>query len=686
MASILPNDDASNPLLGEWSTSFGVPPFPLIRSEHFLPAFAAAIEAHRGEVRAIATLSEPASFANTIRALDAAGLLLSRVNAVFNNLSSAETGAALQAVAREVAPRLAAHKDDVLLDAALFRRVNAVRESAAGAPLAADERKLLEDTWKAFVRGGARLDAAGQQRLRAINGELASLSVQFGDQLLDEINRWRLVVERPEDLEGLPPRVVAAAAYAAASAGLAGRWVFTLHAPSYGPFMQFAARRELRRRMFQAYVGKAGGGANDNRPIATRMAALRAERARLLGFPSHAHFVLDECMAKTPERVRELLDRVWMPAKRMAAREADLLREEAAAEGVPGPLESWDWAYYAEKVRQRLYQVDEDAVRPYFPLERVRDGAFWVAQRLYGITFTERPDLPVYHPEVRAWEVKSAAGEHLAVFYGDDHPRAGKRSGAWSTRFRDAWMREGAPLQPVVSNVCNFSAPAGGAPALLSLDETETLFHEFGHALHSIFSTVRFRSQNAVPRDFVELPSQIMENWATEPEVLKVYARHWQSGEAIPDALIARLHEARKFNQGFATVEYTAASLLDLAWHTLDPAPREADRLEAETLAAIEMPPGIVPRYRSSYFQHIFAGSYSAGYYSYLWSEVLDADAFQAFRERGLFDPATAKAFRDEVLAKGGSEEALELYRRFRGREPSVDPLLERRGLLAVRS
>lgn len=676
---------STNPLLSEWKTPFGVPPFGEIRPEHFMPAFAEAMARHDQEIATISKDPAPATFANTIEAYDRSGILLQRVNSVFNNLSSAETSPALQAIAKEIAPKMASHRDDIALDPALFARVRSVWESKTKPSLAADQAKLLEDTWKSFVRGGARLDDAGKKRLREINGELASLSVQFGDHLLDETNQFRLVIEKREDLAGLPDRVVASAANAAKEAKLEGRWVFTLHAPSYGPFMQYADRRELRRQMFMAYTNKAGkAGKDDNRSIASRMASLRAERAQLLGYKTHAHFVLDENMAKTPERVQELLDRVWAPAKQVAVRERDALRAEAKTLGADLTIEPWDWAYYAEKVRQRRYQVDEDAVRPYFPLDRVRQGAFAVATRLYGITFTPLKDVPVYQPEVKAWEVKDADGSHLSIFYTDDHPRPGKRSGAWSSRYRDAWMRPDAPMRPIVVNVCNISRPAGDAPALLSLEETETLFHEFGHALHSMLSQVRYRSQGAVPRDFVEMPSQIMENWATEPEVLKTYAHHWKTGEVIPDSLIARIKSARKFNQGFATVEYAAASLLDLKWHTLDAKPREAPAFEEAALKAIGMPHEIVPRYRTSYFQHIFSGAYSAGYYSYLWSEVLDADAFQAFRERGIFDPATARSFRTNILEKGGSEDAMELYRRFRGREPSVDPLLERRGLLAV--
>ena len=686
-ASTAMNPTSDNPLLSEWRAPFGVPPFDRIRPEHFIPAFTAAIAEHEREVAVIAAQKAAPSFANTVEALEASGLTLARVSTVFNNLSSAETNDSLQAIAKEIAPRLAAHRDDILLDPALFKRFQAVWDARASARLAPDQAKLLEDRWKDFVRGGARLGSPEQARLRAINAELASLSVRFSENLLKETNRFRLVIEQPSDLAGLPERVVAGAAEAARKAGLEGKWLFTLHAPSYGPFMQYAENRTLRRRLFEAYVSRCDlGGDTDNKAVASRTATLRTERARLLGYASHAAFVLDECMAKTPAHASELLDRVWGPAKEMAAREAEMLREAAHQGPAIDRLEPWDWTYYAEQVRRRKYEVDESAVRPYFPLEQVREGAFAVARRLYGLSFTELHDLPVYHPEVRAFEVKDADGSHLAVFYADYHPRPGKRSGAWSNRYRDTWVRDGAKVRPIVSNVCNFSRPAGDAPALLSLDEVETLFHEFGHGLHSMLSQVRYRGLNATPRDFVEMPSQIMENWATEPEVLRSYARHWQTGQVIPDSLMERIKNARRFNQGFATVEYTAASLLDLRWHSLtDTLEHDATRFEREALEAIGMPREIAPRYRTPYFQHIFSGGYSAGYYSYLWSEVLDADAFQDFKERGIFDPGTARAFRKEILEKGGSEDVMTLYRRFRGREPVVEPLLERRGLLVAK-
>ena len=674
---------ADNPLLQEWKTPFQLPPFDRIKPQHFLPAFRAAIAKHDAEIASIAQQKAAPTFANTILRLDAAGELLSRVNSVFSNLTSAETNDSLQAAARVVAPMLSGHQDDILLNEALFGRIQTVWNGRNAAKLAPDQVMLLERTYKNFVRGGAQLPPEGKEKLRGINSELAGLSVQFADHLLSETNGYRLAIDQKEDLAGLPDRVVAGAADAAKKAGLDGKWLFTLQAPSLWPFLQYADNRELRKQIFTAYIsrGNHGDGA-DNKQIVSRIAELRAERAQLLGYATHADFVLDENMAKTPARVRELLDQLWEPAKRVAADEAAALQAAVQADGKNFTLEPWDWSYYAEKVRQKRYALDESVVRPYFPLERVRDGAFWTATKLYGVTFTPLTNVPTYNPEVRAFEVKDASGKHLAVLYTDYHPRPGKRTGGWTSRYQDTWVKNGVSIRPVVVNVCNFSRPTGDAPALLSLEESETLFHEFGHALHSILSQVRYRGVAGVPRDFVELPSQIMENWATEPEVLHQYAHHWKTGEVIPDSLISKIKESRKFNQGFATVEYLAASLLDMDWHTIQAGPpREAAAFESTSLQHMGMPAQIVPRYRSPYFQHIFAGGYSSGYYSYIWAEVLDADAFQAFKEKGLFDPATAKAFRTDILEKGGSEDAMQMFVHFRGREPSVEPLLERRGL-----
>jgi peptidyl-dipeptidase Dcp len=678
-----PSQPSANPFFQEWKTPFGVPPFDQIKTEHFLPAIREGMAEHRRDVEAIARNPAPPTFANTLEALDGAGLLLEKATTVFQNLSSAETSDALQAIQREVAPMLAAHRDDIYLDPALFQRVRAIWDARATLTLEPDQQKLLEDAWKDFVRGGALLPREGQERLRKINTELAGLSVRFGNNLLKETNAYGLVIERTEDLAGLSERVVAGAAEAATKAGRDGKWIFTLQAPSLWPFLQGADNRDLRRQIFTAYVTRGDhGGETDNKSTLSRIAALRSEKARLLGYKTHADFVLDRNMAGTPARVYEFLDRLWVPAKALAAREAADLQAAIRADGKDFALEPWDWPYYAEKVRKARFDLDEQSLRPYFPLERVRGGAFGVANRLYGITFTELTAVPVYHPEVKVFEVKDADGSHLAVFYADYHPRPGKRGGAWSSRYRGTWVERGVAIRPVVVNVGNFSRPAGDTPALLSIEEAETLFHELGHGLHSMLSKVRYRGLASTPRDFVELPSQIMENWATAPEVLQHYARHWKTGEPIPAELVEKIKKSRRFNQGFQTVEYLAASLLDMDWHTLAEAKeKDATAFERASMERIGMPAPIVPRYRSPYFQHIFAGGYSSGYYSYIWAEVLDADAFQAFKEKGLFDAATARSFRTNVLERGGSEDAMTLYVRFRGKEPSVEPLLEKRGL-----
>jgi len=673
----------ANPFFQEWKTPFGVPPFDQIRTEHFLPAIQEGMAQHKREAEAIAKDPSSPTFANTLEALDRAGLLLEKSTAVFQNLSSAETSDALQAIQRQVAPMLAAHRDDILLDPALFQRVKAVWDARATLTLDPDQQKLLEDGWKDFVRGGALLPKEGQERLRKVNAELAGLSVKFGNNLLKEMNAYRLVIEKKEDLAGLPERVVAGGADAAKKAGREGKWAFTLQAPSLWPFLQSADSRELRRQIFTAYIARGDhGNETDNKATLARIAALRAEKAQLLGYKTHADFVLDQNMAKTPARVYEFLERLWAPAKAVAAREAADLQAAIKADGKDFALEPWDWSYYAERVRKARFDLDEQALRPYFPLDGVREGAFWVANRLYGITFTELKGVPVYHPEVKAFEVKDADGSHLAVFYADYHPRPGKRGGAWSSRYRGTWVEKGVSIRPVVVNVGNFSRPTGDTPALLSIEEVETLFHELGHGLASILSKVRYRGLSSPPRDFVELPSQIMENWAVAPEVLQHYARHWKTGEPIPAELVEKIKQSRQFNQGFQTVEYLAASLLDMDWHTLaEVKEKDPTAFEKASMERIGMPAQIVPRYRSPYFQHIFAGGYSSGYYSYIWAEVLDADAFQAFKEKGLFDPATARSFRTNVLERGGSEEAMTLYVRFRGKEPSVEPLLEKRGL-----
>ena len=676
-----------NPFLEEWTTPFGVPPFDRIQAEHYLPAYQEAIARQKKAVEAIVASAEPPTFANTLEPLDLSGEMLWKVDNVFTNLSSAETNERMQAVAKEVAPLLAAARDDIRMNGKLFARIKAVWERRAGAPLDAEQQKLLGDTYRQFVRGGANLDAKGKERLRAINAELATLGLRFGDNLLAETNGYRLVVDRSEALAGLPPAVVEAAGTAAKAAGLEGKWVFTLHAPSIWPFLQAADDRELRRQILTAYVTRADhGDERDNKATLSRIACLRSEKAKLLGYATWADYVLDENMAKRPERVYALLRQLWAPALAVARKEAADLQEAVRKDGKDFSLEPWDWRYYTEKVRKTRYDLDDEALRPYFALDNVRQGAFDVARKLWGLSFTERKDIPVYHPEVKAFEVKDADGSHVGVFLVDYHPRPGKRGGAWMNNYRDQYVARGKEVRPVVSNVGNFSRPTAEAPALLSLDEVETLFHEFGHGLHGLLARGRYRSLTgtSVAADFVELPSQIMENWAREPQVLKAYARHWKTGEPIPDALVGKLQASARFDQGFATVEYLAACFLDMDWHTIpEPVEHDATAFEKKSLDGIGLVPQIVSRYRSPYFNHIFGGDggYSAGYYDYVWAEVLDADAFEAFKEKGIFDQATARAFRTNILEKGGTEEAMELYRRFRGQEPSVEPLLARRGL-----
>jgi peptidyl-dipeptidase Dcp len=673
----------ANPFFQEWKTPFGVPPFEQIKDGHFLPAIQKGIEEQRREIKAITGDPRAPTFANTIEALDNAGDLLEKVQGVFGNLIGAETNDRLQEISKQVAPLMAALRDDTILDPRLFARVKAIWDQRGKLKLEADQSKLLEETHKTFVRGGANLDAEQQKRLRAINQELSVLGVRFGQNLLKETNAYKLVIDKKEDLSGLPPAVVAAAADAAKAAGLAGKWVFTLQAPSIWPFLSYSGNRELRRQILTAYTRRCDNGNEfDNKQPLYRIASLRAERSKLLGYPTYAHFALEERMAKEPAKVYALLNQLWEPALKVAHKEAQSLQAMIKEQGQDFKLEPWDWRYYAEKVKAARYDLDENQVRQYFQLDNALQGGFYVAKRLYGLTFVERKDLPKYHGEVRAFEVKDADGSHLGVFLIDYHPRPGKRGGAWSSRYRGQRIKDGKDIRPIVVNVCNFTRPSAGQPALLSPEEVETLFHELGHGLHSLLQRIRYSGLSGVPRDFVELPSQIMENWAMEPEVLKVYARHFQSGAVIPAELVAKIEKSSKFNQGFATVEYLAASILDMDWHTITSEPaKDATGFENASLGKIRMMPEIFVRYRSPYFQHIFASGYAAGYYSYIWSEVLDSDAFQAFKEKGLFDPETAAAFRKKILEKGGTADAMEMYKSFRGREPSVEPLLEKRGL-----
>jgi len=680
---------ASNPFFEEWTTPFGMPPFERIKAEHYKPAFDAGIAERKKEVEAIASDPAAPTFANTVEALENGGLALAKVSDVFFALTGADTNDALQAINKEIAPNLSALRDDVLLNEKLFARVKTVWGAREKLTLSLEQKKLLEETYKDFVRGGANLAPEQKKRFREINQELSVLGLKFADNLLKETNGFKLVIDRKEDLAGLPPALVSAAADAAKAAKLEGKWAITPQAPSIFPFLTFAENRDLRKRILDGYVSRGDhGDALDNKATLSRIAALRSERARLLGFKTHADFVLEENMAKTPAGVYGLLDRIWPASLRVAKKEAADLQSAIKADGKDFALEAWDWRYYSEKVRKARFDLDDQSLRPYFPIDRVREGVFYAANRLYGLTFTERTDVPKYHPEVRVFEVKDADGSFLALYTADYYPRPGKRSGAWCGRIRRGWVQGGKDVRPIVTNVTNFTRPAGDAPALLSLEEVRTLFHEFGHAVNGFVSRVTYRSMGNTSRDFVELPSQIMENWALEPEVLKVYAKHWKTGETIPLALVSKIEKAGTYGEGFRTTEYLAASYLDMDWHTL-PEPKEMDAtaFEKASLGKIGLIPEIVVRYRSPYFQHIFGpgGGYSAGYYGYIWSDVLVADAYDAFREKGIFDQATATSFRKNILEKGGTEEAMTLYKRFRGREPVVEPLLVKRGLADAR-
>ncbi len=679
MLAATPNPtQASNPFFREWKAPFGAPPFAQIQEDHFLPAFKEGMARQKAEIRAITASKAKPTFRNTVEAMERAGAFLENVASVFGSLSGAETNPKLQAIHGELAPLMAAHDDDINFNEKLWQRVKAVWEHRPSEKLSPEQARLLEETYKGFKRTGADLNAEQKTHMRAINAELSQLGVQFGDRILKATKNFKLVVENPADLAGLPEGVLSAAAGAAKKAGQDHKWLFSLDGPSLWPFLQYAENRELRRQMLTAYTERCNGGDQDTRAIVNRIAALRSEKAQLLGFKTWADFVLAENMAKDAKGVYGLLDQLWKPSLEVAKKDrVDL--QALLEKDLPGErLQPWDWRFYEEKVRKARFELDEEALKPYFPLDRVREGAFRVAGKLYGITFTELKDMPVYNPEVKVFEVKEKDGQSLGLLYTDYHPRPGKRGGAWCGRIRAGYGK----VKPIVTNVCNFTRPTGDKPALLTPDEVQTLFHEFGHAIHGFFYKGHYRGLAGTPRDFVELPSQIMENWALEPEVLKLYAQHYKTGETIPDALLQRMQRAGTYGQGFKTVEYLAASLLDMAWHTqTEPVTQDAMAFEKATFDKLGLIPEIPSRYRTPYFNHIWGGGYSAGYYAYIWSAVLDSDAFQAFKEKGnLFNPATAQAFR-KLLSKGGSEDPAALYRAFRGRDPQVEPLLVKRGL-----
>ncbi|MCF2442740.1 M3 family metallopeptidase [Dyadobacter sp. CY345] len=675
-----------NPFFLEYTTPFQVPPFDKIKTEHFLPAVEEGMKQQENAIAVICSGEDAPTFQNTVEALETSGDLLTRVCSVFFNLASANTSPEIEKLSQVIAPKLSGHGDDIYLNADLFEKIKIINDQQESLNLSHEQKRLLEKTYKAFVRSGANLNAEQQVKMREINKELSVLAVQFGQNLLAETNLFELIVEDQTDLSGLPSSVIASAANAAKDSGHEGKWKFTLHNPSVMPFLQYAENRVLREKMFKGYINRCNNDdERDNKEIVSRIATLRSERAQLLGYKTHADFVLEESMAKTPDQAYDLLNRLWKAALPVAKLEAEEMQKMMDKEGKGEKLEGWDWSYYADKVRKEKYNYDAEELRPYFKLENVRDGIFQVVQKLYGLTFSEIKDIPKYHPDVIAYEVKEADGTHTGIFYMDFHSRTSKRGGAWMTSYRKQSVRSDQQISPIVANVCNFAKPADDQPALLTADEVETFFHEFGHALHGLLSKVHYEtlSGTSVPRDFVELPSQIMEHWAFEPEVLKFYAKHYETGEVIPTELVEKMKNASKFNQGFGTVEYLAASFLDMSYHTIQAGQKvETTTFEKEKMEALELIAQIPPRYRSTYFQHIFSGGYSAGYYSYIWSEVLDSDAFAAFKEAGnIFDPIIAKSFRTNILSKGGTEEPMTLYKAFRGREPEVKYLLENRGL-----
>lgn len=676
----------ANPFLTKYTTPFEVPPFDQIKLEHYKAAFLKGMEAQAKEVNAIVNLKTTPDFENTIAALDQSGKLLTKVSAVFYGQNSANTSDEMQDLSRDLSPLLSKHEDDIKLNAKLFKRVKAVYDSRAKLKLNKEQAKLLEETYKDFVRGGANLSVENQTKLRELNSELSLLELTFGQNMLKETNSFKLVIDNKEDLSGLPESLIASASDAAKAAKLEGKWLFTLHNPSVMPFLQYSDKRDLREKIYKGYINRGNNGNDaDNKEVVKKLVTLRLEKAKLMGYKDYAAFVLENRMAKDENKVYALLDEVWKPALAKAQDELADINAEIKKEGGNFEPEGWDWRYYFEKAKIAKFNLDENEVRPYLELNNVREGAFYVANKLYGITFTQIKGIPVPHEEATAFECKDKDGTHLGVLYMDFFPRESKRGGAWCGGYRSQTYKNGKRVAPVVTVVCNFSKPSGDKPALLNADEAETLFHEFGHALHSLFRDVHYDGVASVPRDFVELPSQVMEHWVFEPEVLKVYAKHYLTGEVIPASLIDKLEKSGKYGQGFATVEYLAASMLDMDYHVLKEIPANLDvtKFEADAMNKRGLLKQIPPRYRSTYFNHTMGGGYTAGYYSYIWAEVLDADAFEAFKETGnIFNPEVSFKFRKHVLTPGAIDEAMDMYKTFRGKEPGTTPLLKNRGLM----
>lgn len=674
--------DTDNPFLSEFETPYGTPDFNRIKVEHYEPAFLKGIKQQNEEIKAIVENPDEPTFENTIVALDNSGEILARVSGVFFALTEADTNDEMMALEAKIAPMLSEHSDNIFLNQELYKRVAAVhaQEEAGKIQLTTEQHYLLDKYYKEFIRSGAGLDAQKQERLREINKQLSTLTIEFGNHVLADNNDYLLVVDKKEDLAGLPDAVIAGAAQEAKAHGKDGKWVFTLQESSRTPLLQYAQNRELRKNIYQAYTSLGNrGNANDNKEVLKKVLALRLEKAQLMGFNNFAEYQLADNMAKNPKNALDLLYGLWEYSIKNAKAEAAELQKIMDREGKGEKLEAWDWWYYAEKLRQEKYDLNEDAIKPYFSQEDVHNGLCTVVNKLYGITLTPCDSISVYNKDVKTYIVKDADGSLLGVFYSDYMPRASKRSGAWMSNFRE--QQEG--VRPLIYNVASFTKPAGDLPSLLTIDEARTMYHEFGHALHGLLTQCKYKgvSGTSVAQDFVELPSQIMEHWAVEPEVLKMYAKHYQTREAIPDSLIAKIENQALFNQGFMTTELLAAAILDMEMHCLTTMEGfDVLQFEKQLMDKLGLIPQIAPRYRSTYFNHIMGG-YAAGYYSYIWAERLDTDAFEAFKEHGLFDQATATSFRKNILEKGGSDDPMKLYVTFRGAEPSLDALLKTRGL-----
>jgi len=674
-----------NPFFTDYDTSFQIPPFEEIKMEHYKPGFEQGMQEHLDEINDITDNKETATFKNTIVALERTGETLDKVSDVFFNLLSSNTNDQMDSLAQEISPKLSAHRDSILLNKDLYSRVKSVYDSRTTLNLNPEQTRLIEETHKYFVRAGIQLDEQSMERLKEINQQLSSLSVQFDQNLLKETNEgFVLVIEDKDQLDGLPKDVVDQASALAESEDHPGKWLFKPTRASMYPFLTYSTERDLREKLYNSYV-KRGDNNNDrdNKNIAIEMSALRIERAKLLGYDTHADFVLENNMAKNTERVNELLNKVWEPALSRAKQEVREMQDLIDSEGGNFKFAAWDWWHYAEKIRQNKYDFTEAEVKPYFSERKVLAGAFDVANKLFQISFTERFDLPKYRDNIRTFEVKNNEGNTIGIFYTDYTIRPNKGGGAWMNTFRSQSKFDGIKI-PIVVNVCNFPPQNKDGVALLSFEQAETLFHEFGHALHGLLSNATYPSLSGtrVARDYVEFPSQLMENWANEPSVVQSYAQHYQTNESIPVELLQKISRASKFNQGFATTEYLAASYLDLAWHTREERVEDANVFEQEILQKLGLIPEIASRYRSTYFAHIFAGGYSSGYYSYLWTEVLDADAFELFKEKGLFDTETANNLKTLIYSSGNTRDLMDQYRQFRGSDPQIEPLLERRGLV----